>query len=385
MTDAPSHSLSGRPTADRPLLLTPGPLSTTDSVKQAMLKDWGSWDAPFRDMNADIRSRLEGIAGDGDRLTAVPLQGSGTFVVEAMLGTFVPRDGAVLMLTNGAYGDRAIKICERMGRDFQVYRTAEDAPPDPQEIDRLLTETAFSHLFVVHCETTSGVRNPVEDIAAVTGRHGVGLLIDAMSAFGALALDAAALGYTALAASANKCLEGVPGMGFVLADKQALEKAEGNAHSVSLDLHEQWAYMEKTRQWRFTPPTHVLAAFYTALQEHAAEGGTQARGARYAANCRHLVSGMRGLGFETFLSDEIQAPIIVAFHAPQDSRYDFATFYDRLAARGYVIYPGKLTQVETFRIGCIGAMGPTDVDGVVQAVADVLDEMGVQNRRPHAA
>ena len=385
MTDVRHPPRGGRPTADRPLLLTPGPLSTTDSVKQAMLKDWGSWDAPFRDMNADIRARLEAIASGGARLTAVPLQGSGTFVVEAMLGTFIPRDGAVLMLTNGAYGDRAIKICERMGRVFHVYRTAEDAPPDVDQIDRLLQAESFTHLFVVHCETTSGVRNPVEEIAEVAGRHGVGLLIDAMSAFGALALDAAELNYVALAASANKCLEGVPGMGFVLADKSALQQAEGNAHSVSLDLHDQWAYMEKTRQWRFTPPTHVLAAFHIALQEHAAEGGTDARGARYAANCRHLVSGMRSLGFETFLSDENQAPIIVAFHAPQDPRYDFAAFYDRLAARGYVIYPGKLTQVETFRIGCIGAMGPEDVDGVVRAVAEVLDEMGVQNRRPHAA
>ncbi len=385
MTDVIYPPRDGGPTADRPLLLTPGPLSTTDSVKQAMLKDWGSWDAPFRDMNADIRARLEAIAAGGDRLTAIPLQGSGTFVVEAMLGTFVPRDGSVLMLTNGAYGDRAIKICERMGRDVNVYRTAENTPPDPAEVERLLQAGTFSHLFVVHCETTSGIRNPVEEIAAVTARHGVGLLIDAMSAFGALTLDGAALGYTALAASANKCLEGVPGMGFVLADKQALRKAENNAHSVSLDLHEQWAYMEKTRQWRFTPPTHVLAAFHIALQEHAAEGGVSGRGARYAANCRHLVTGMRTLGFETFLSDENQAPIIVAFHAPQDPSYDFTTFYDKLAARGYVIYPGKLTQVETFRVGCIGAMGPADIDGVVEAVADVLGDMGVQNRRPHAA
>lgn len=380
-----AYKMGRTPNVDEPLLLTPGPLTTTASVKQAMLKDWGSWDEPFRDMNADMRRRLVDISGGGDAYTAVPLQGSGTFVVEAMLGTFVPRGGKVLMLANGAYGERAIKVCERMGRETVVYRTAENEAPRSEEVAEFLNDETIDYVFMVHCETTAGIRNPVEAVAAVVQEKGRRLLVDAMSAFGALHLDAKTVRYDAIAASANKCLEGVPGMGFVICNKAVLAEREGNAHSVSLDLFDQWSYMEKTRQWRFTPPTHVIAAFHKALLEFEAEGGAPARGARYEVNCKHLVDGMRGLGFRTFLDDKDQAPIIVCFHAPEDPNYSFMDFYGRLAKRGYVIYPGKLTQLETFRVGCIGSMGPTDVDGVVATVGEVLAEMGVADGKSHAA
>ncbi|WP_425405800.1 2-aminoethylphosphonate--pyruvate transaminase [Hwanghaeella sp.] len=382
---AEAYKMGRKPTADEPLLLTPGPLTTTTSVKRAMLKDWGSWDAPFRELNADIRRRLVDISGGGEEYTAVPLQGSGTFVVEAMLGTFVPRGGKVLMLANGAYGERAIKVCERMGRETVVYRTAENEAPSAAKVADHLRDETIDYVFMVHCETTSGIRNPVEAIAEVVQEKGRRLLVDAMSAFGALHLDAKSVRYDAIAASANKCLEGVPGMGFVICNKSVLAAREGNAHSVSLDLHDQWSYMEKTRQWRFTPPTHVIAAFHQALLEYEAEGGVRARGTRYEVNCEHLVKGMRALGFRTFLNDAEQAPIIVCFHAPEDPNYAFTDFYGRLARRGYVIYPGKLTQLETFRVGCIGSMGPSDVDGVVATVAEVLAEMGVSNGTSNAA
>ncbi len=228
----------------------------------------------------------------------------------------------------------------------------------------------------MHCETTTGILNPIEDIAAVCEARGRALLIDAMSSFGALALDLGRIPCEAVAASANKCLEGVPGIGFVIARHDALAAAEGNAPSLSLDLHGQWRGFEATGEWRFTPPTQVLAAFDQALDEHAAQGGVAGRGARYAANCRVLVEGMRELGFETFLPDALQAPIIVTFRAPTDPRFDFTRFYVALAMRGYLIYPGKLTRAASFRIGCIGRIDEAVMRGVVAAVAEVTQEMG---------
>src|SRR5262245_26901829 len=287
-----------------PFLLTPGPLTTTRATKEAMLRDWGSRDGEFVAMNARVRRRLlELVHGDGSHV-CVPLQGSGTFAVEAMIGTLLPPRGKLLALVNGAYGRRIVRMCEYYRRACEVEETAEDQPVDTATLQtRLARDPAISHVVVVQCETTSGVLNPVEEIAAVTARRGRRLLVDAMSAFGALPLDATTTQYDALAASSNKCLEGVPGIGFVIIRQAALEGAKGNASSLSLDLHDQWVAMEKTRQWRFTPPTHVLAALDQALAEHAAEGGIAGRRARYANNCRILVDGLRALGFETLLPD----------------------------------------------------------------------------------
>ncbi len=329
-----------------PWLLTPGPLTTSRSVKEAMLHDWGSRDAEFIKLNARVRERLVELAGGQGTHVCVPLQGSGTFIVEAMLGTLVPRFA-------------------------------------PAALDAALAaDAAITHVVVVHCETTSGVLNPVEEIAAVTARRGRRLLVDAMSAFGALPLDAAVTPYDALVASSNKCLEGVPGVGFAIIRHAALETAKGNAPSLSFDLHDQWVAMEKTRQWRFTPPTHVLAALDQALIEHAAEGGVAGRGARYTNNCRILVQGLRALGFETLLPDAVQAPIIVTVRMPADPKFQFEGFYDRLSRRGYVIYPGKLTVADSFRIGCIGRLGEDEMRGVLRAIGDILAEMGVTRCAP---
>jgi 2-aminoethylphosphonate-pyruvate transaminase len=237
----------------------------------------------------------------------------------------------------------------------------------------------------VHCETTSGILNPIDRIAAVTAAAGRRLLIDAMSAFGALPLDAREVPFDAVAASANKCLEGVPGVGFALVREQALRAAEGNAPALSLDLYDQWMSMERTGQWRFTPPTHVLAALDQALEEHAAEGGVAGRATRYRANCRILIEGMRALGFEPLLPDDLQAPIIVTFRMPADPRFVFDDFYDRLRDKGYVIYPGKLTVAPSFRIGCIGRIGPHEMQGALAAIRAALAEMGVSSGRPAAA
>ena len=366
-----------------PWLLTPGPLTTSLGVKEAMLHDWGSRDREFIDMNRRVRDRLLAIAGGVGTHVCVPLQGSGTFVVEAATGTLLPRDAKALILVNGAYGRRIAKICEYYQRRHTILETPENVPNDPGAVDAALAgDGELSHVFVVHCETTSGILNPVADIAEITGRHGRKLIIDAMSAFGAIPLDARRIPFDAVVASSNKCIEGVPGVGFAIVRQSLLEQCKGNAPSLTLDLYDQWQAMEGNGQWRFTPPTHVIAALDQALNEHADEGGVRGRGARYARNCRILVDGMRELGFETLLPDALQAPIIVTFHMPADPSFVFQTFYDYLGERGFVIYPGKLTVADSFRIGCIGRLGEQEMREALNAVRDSLARMGVGNGAP---
>ncbi len=366
-----------------PWLLTPGPLTTTIETKKAMLHDWGSRDEGFNETNARLRRRLLAIAGAADSHVCVTLQGSGTFIVEATMATLIPKDGKSLVLINGAYGERMVKILDYLGRPRISYETPEDTPCDVDLLDQALAaDPAITHVLVIHCETTSGLLNPIEAIAAVTAKHQRALIIDSMSAFGALPLDIKTVPCDAMMASSNKCLEGVPGMGFALIRRSALERAKGNAHSLSLDLYDQWTAMEKTRQWRFTPPTHVIAAFDKALDQFDAEGGVKGRGGRYADNCRILVDGMREMGFKTLLPDEIQAPIIITFLSPADAKFDFQIFYDSLKDRGYVIYPGKLTMADSFRIGCIGALSATEIRGALDAVRATIAEMGVADCAP---
>jgi 2-aminoethylphosphonate-pyruvate transaminase len=369
-----------------PWLLTPGPLTTSRTVKEAMLRDWGSRDVEFIALTARVRERLLEIAGARGTHVCVPLQGSGTFIVEAMIGTLVPPDGKLLVLVNGAYGHRMVRICRYYRRAVAALEGPENRPVDLASLDAaLVADPAITHVAVVHCETTSGVLNPVEEVAAMTARRGRRLLIDAMSAFGAIALEAARTPYDALVASSNKCLEGVPGVGFAIIRREALEGARGNAPSLSLDLHDQWVAMEQSGQWRFTPPTHVLAALDQAIVEHAAEGGVAGRGARYRRNCRVLVEGMRAMGFEPLLPDHLQAPIIVTFKMPADPRFRFDEFYERLSRRGYVIYPGKLTAAPSFRIGCIGRLGEAEMRGALAAIRQILVEMGVTHCGPAPA
>lgn len=360
------------PTGD-PWLLTPGPLTTSPTVKQAMLHDYGSRDRTFIDINARVRKRLVDIIAGAESHVCVPLQGSGTFVVEAMLGSFVPRDGKLLILVNGAYGHRMAKICTYLGRDHLIQETAEDVPVDFEQLDRTLaSDENISHVAAVHCETTSGILNPIENVADVVARHGRSLLIDAMSAFGAIPLSARDVRFDAVVASSNKCLEGSPGMGFCLAERGALEATRGNSPSLCMDLYDQWRSMEINGQWRFTPPTHAILAFDQALNEFETEGGVAGRGGRYRENCRILVDGMRKLGFKTLLPDELQAPIIITFHMPDDPKFDFNRFYANLSEQGYVIYPGKLTVADSFRIGCIGRLGAEQMHGALAAVARAM-------------
>ena len=369
-----------------PILLTPGPLTTSLPTKAAMLRDWGSWDSNFNAVTREVREKLLRVVEADGAHVCVPMQGSGTFAVEAAVNTLVPRDGHVLVLINGAYGKRMAKLTEMMGRRLSVFETPEDVRTTAEDVDRLLTRDAsITHVGLIHCETSTGILNPLEEIATTIARHAKSLIVDAMSSFGALPIDARTMPFDALIAASGKCVEGPPGMGFVFARRSVLEQCAGRSTSLALDLHDQWTYMEKTTQWRFTPPTHVVVALNAALDQFAAEGGRTARLARYSRNYEMLVNGMAELGFRPFLEPAIQAPIIVTFHAPPDTRYTFREFYDRVRDKGFILYPGKLTQVETFRVGCIGAIGPDEMRHAVNAIRDTMVEMGVRRLTPAAS
>ena len=369
-----------------PILLTPGPLTTTLATKYAMLRDWGSWDASFNAVTAEVRRKLLDVVRGHATHVCVPMQGSGTFSVEAAINTLVPRDGHVLVLINGAYGKRMAKLTQMMGRRASTFETADDVPTTAEDVDRLLTrDPSITHVGLIHCETSTGIRNPMEAIAAVVARHGKRLILDAMSSFGALPIDVSATPIDAIVAASGKCIEGPPGMGFVIARRSALEACEGRSTSLALDLYDQWVYMEKTTQWRYTPPTHVVVAFGAALDQFVVEGGQPARLARYAANGAALLDGMKALGLRSFLDASIQAPIIYTFHAPADPAYEFKRFYAEVRDRGFVLYPGKLTQLETFRVGCIGAIGPSEMRQAVLAIGDALKAMGIRTVTPAVA
>ncbi len=333
--------------------------------------DYGSRDAELTAITAEVRSRLVGIANGGDDYSAVLLQGSGTFVVEAAIGTLVPKTGRLLVLINGAYGRRIAAIARRLGRPVLELARPEHRMVNLGALDAALAaDPSITHVAVVHCETTTGLLNPLRQVAEIVTRHGRRLLVDAMSAFGALELDLAVLQADCVLSCSNKCLEGVPGVGFAICRTESLRESEGRCPSVVLDLHEQWARFERDGQWRFTPPTHVLASFVAALRAHEVEGGVPGRGARYRRNCATLVGRMRMHGFQTLLPDRLQAPIIVTFRQPAD--FDFDAFYEGLAERGWLIYPGKLTEVPTFRVGCIGQVFPEDMEAFTDTVAEVL-------------
>ena len=386
MTNPAISRQDAAPDADDPLLLTPGPLTTAQSTRQAMLRDFGSRDPRFIALTARVRERLLSLCmGDASHV-AVPIQGSGTYAVEAALGTFCQRTRPTLALINGAYGRRVAAILERIGRPMRRHETAEHVPPDPDAVARLLREHSdIADVVLVHCETTSGILNPLDEIATVAREAGRRLIVDAMSSFGAIPIDLRRTPIDVLIASSNKCLEGVPGVGFVIAGRERLAASAGQCHSLSLDLHDQWRGLEANGQWRFTPPTHVVAALDAALAALDAEGGIAGRFARYHENCRVLIQGLGALGAVPLLPAQLQAPIIVTFHMPADPAFAFRRFYGALAERGFLIYPGKLTGVESFRVGCIGQVRAADMERFVAAARAALESMGVATLAPACA
>ncbi|MBA3531740.1 MAG: 2-aminoethylphosphonate--pyruvate transaminase [Ardenticatenales bacterium] len=361
------------------VLFTPGPLTTSRAVKQAMLRDLGSRDFEFIEAVRDIRQRLVELGGvSAEEYTAILMQGSGTFAIESVLSSTLPPDGKLLTIVNGAYGRRIVEIASVLKIDMAVLTYPEDSVPDLQEIEACLTaDRAVTHVAVVHCETTTGIINPIAEIGALAKRFGRHYFVDAMSSFGAVPLNLAECGIDYLVSSANKCIEGVPGFGFVLAWRPALLGTEGYARSVSLNLLAQWVGLERDGQFRFTPPTHALLAFHQALLELEIEGGVEGRAARYQANHETLLAGMRTLGFECYLSPEQRGYIITSFRYPTHPNFIFETFYQHLNRRGYVIYPGKVSSVDCFRIGHIGRVFESDIMDLLAAIRETLAEMEI--------
>ena len=362
------------------LLFTPGPLTTSMTVKQAMLQDLGSRDIEFIDLVKDIRSRLLEIGGVGDGgYEAIIMQGSGTFTLEAVVSSTVPPDGKLLVIINGAYGRRIAQIAEIHNIQTTTLEYPENRVPDLDQIEKALeTDAAITNVAVIHCETTTGLMNPVKDIGRIVQRFSRRLFVDAMSSFGAVPMDLAEWGIDYLVSSANKCIEGVPGFGFTLARREALMQTEGNARSLSLDLLSQWKGLDHNGQFRFTPPTHALLAFRQALLELEAEGGVAGRAARYRANYETLIAGMQAIGFQEYLESEDRGYIITSFRYPPHPNFDFDEFYKRLNDRGYVIYPGKVSQADCFRIGSIGRIFESDVNDLLAALREVVPEMGIE-------
>jgi len=362
------------------LLFTPGPLSTSEAVKHAMLRDLGSRDEEFIATVREIRSRLIALAGpSGADYDAVLMQGSGTFAVESTIGSAIPRDGRFLALVNGAYGRRMAEIAIRLGIETVVLRFEENEPVEAARVARVLREEGpFTHAGVIHCETTSGILNPIEKIGAVVRGAGVVYVVDAMSSFGGIPIDFARCGIDFLVSSANKCIQGVPGFAFVLAKKEHLLSCDGRARSLSLDLFDQWRGFETDGMFRYTPPIQSLLAFRIALQELKEEGGIAVRFARYSANHAALMEEMLAIGFEPFLHPEFRSPIIASFRNPPHPDFSFAKFYEALSRRGFIVYPGKLAAEEGFRIGTIGNIVPADIGRLANAIREVLPEIGVE-------
>lgn len=366
-------------TAHDKLLFTPGPLTTSRGVKQAMLRDLGSRDAEFISLVKETRDELLRVGRVSQALgyEAVLMQGSGTFGIESVISSVIPKDGKLLVLVNGAYGERITAMAAVHGIATRALRFDEDEAVSVEAAASAIAQERFTHLAVVHCETTTGILNPVMALGQLCTENGVSYFVDSMSAFGAVPLDVGAAGIDYLVSSANKCIEGVPGFSFVLARREALLRAEGQARTMSLDLFAQWKGLEQNGQFRFTPPTHALLAFRQALRELGAEGGVEGRAARYARNHQVLAAGMAQLGFKEYLRPDQQGPIITAYHYPAHPKFRFQALYEKLSDRGFVIYPGKLTKVDCFRIGTIGRMFPGDVEALLGAMEAVLVELGV--------
>jgi 2-aminoethylphosphonate-pyruvate transaminase len=365
---------------DKPLF-TPGPLTTSRTVKKAMLRDLGSRDEEFIGVVRRIRSRLLAVAGVSQEAgyECVLMQGSGTYTVESVISSTMPRDGRLLVVVNGAYGERIVAIAKRHGIPTVVIREKESKLPNVDEIARTLAARRDIRMTaVVHCETTSGIINPIQAIGEAVHRHGGLYFVDSMSAFGAVQIDLIASQIDFLVSSANKCIEGIPGFAFAICRRQTLLASEGSARTVSLDLLAQWQGLERNGQFRFTPPTHALLAFDQALNELDAEGGVTGRAQRYRENHETLRRGMQDMGFTEYVPQALQGDIITSFQYPADPRFDFLEFYSRLVEKGFVIYPGKVSDANCFRIGTIGRIFPSNVTALLAAIHDVITDLGIK-------
>lgn len=357
------------------LLLTPGPLSTSDTVRHAMLTDWCTWDDHYnKEIVEVIRHKLVKLATQSTHYTSVLMQGSGTATVEATIGSVINKQGKLLVIDNGVYGARMAEIAKYLDIACHTLHCDETSLPDLQQLDNILAnDRQITHVAMVHCETTTGMLNPLDAFCKIAKKHNKIIIVDAMSSFGGIEMDIGTLDIDFMISSANKCIQGVPGFGFVIAKRQQLEKCQGQARSLSLDLYAQWHCMETNNgKWRFTSPTHTVRAFYQALLELEQEGGIAKRQQRYVNNQTLLVEGMRALDFKTLLADAVHSPIITSFYSPPAKNYQFKLFYEQLKAAGFVIYPGKVSHADCFRIGNIGEVYPQDIKKLLVAIKAVI-------------
>ena len=364
------------------LLFTPGPLNTSAEVREAMDIDMGSRDPAFINIIQQIREQLLELAGlhaSDAAYTAIPMQGSGTFSIEAALGSLVPRESTLLVLINGAYGQRILEIARRLHMQVDYLEFDETQAVCPETVRDYLSEhPEVADVALVHCETSTGILNPLQEISHVVTQAKRRFLVDAMSSFGGLNIDLTTCPIDTLIASSNKCLQGAPGLGFVITRVEHLKMSKGRCHSLSLDLYEQWRVLEHNGQFRFTPPTHVILALHKAIEQLAEEGGIETRNQRYRKNHQLLMSGMIKLGFEAVIDAALQSPIISTFHMPSDPHFQFERFYNLLSGRDCIIYPGKLTHIDCFRIGTIGDLNDKDITTLLQSIRECLGSMQVE-------
>jgi len=354
------------------LLLTPGPLTTSPTVKDAMQKDWCTWDDDYnKHVVQQIRQKLVKLATKSNNYTSVLMQGSGTSSVESVIGSLIKPKDKLLVIDNGAYGKRIAQIAQYLNIEYTLLSFKETQIPDLLQIQNVLEQdNTITHVAMVHCETTTGILNPVASIAELVKSYDKTFILDAMSSFGGIEMDIADLGVDILISSANKCIQGVPGFGFIILKQNIIKNAKGIARSLSLDLYDQWQTMEQHNgKWRFTSPTHVVRAFYQALLELEQEGGIKARQARYTQSQNLLILGMKSLGFNCLIPLEYQSPIISCFNSPAHPDYDFSTFYHSLKQQGFVIYPGKVSDADCFRIGNIGEIYPDDISRLIDVIS----------------
>ncbi len=361
-------------------LFTPGPLNTKLSIKESMLHDMGSRDKEFISIVKEIREELLLLAGvtKEDGYDTVLMQGSGTFGVESVISTAIPKDGHLLLITNGAYGDRIGEMAKVYNIRTTILSYRENLVPPAYDLEEALkTQESITHVAIIHCETTTGIFNDIESIGRVAHKYKKIFIVDAMSSFGAVPIDFKALDIDFLISSSNKCIEGVPGFSFVIFKKISLEDCKGNARTVSLDLYGQWIYMKESNSFRYTPPIQTILAFHKALRSLDEEGGISARSARYQQNYNRLIEGTEALGLKTYLDKKDQGYIITSFLFPDHPNFDFTLFYEKLHERGQVIYQGKLSDTNCFRIGNIGQLFIEDINRLVEAIEDVFVEMRI--------
>lgn len=358
------------------LLFTPGPVTTSRDVKQAMQRDLGSRDTEFIRVVREIRSKLEDLAGGGFEAVLIP--GPGMFAIESVIGSAIPPDGRLLVAANGANGRGLREIAARLRIDVDEISFSEESPvPADAVAEALRNRGPFTHVAAVHCETATGILNPIDAIGTAVAASGGAFIVDARSSFGGIAMDLRAARVDYLVSSADQCMQGVPGVAFVLARAERLRETESWARSVSLDLFAQWRALENDGQFRFTPPIHALLAFRRALEELELEGGVAGRCARYRSNHQALMEEARKLELRPYLAAEHQSPILTSFRYPEDAAFDCERFYSMLRDRGLVIHPGKPAQENCFGIATIGHLTSHEIRRLCRGIREVLTTLGV--------